>query len=160
MSQPTQRRQRIALKRGFEHHVPTLLHAPARRVDCRLRILFVQHNAQRQLQVALRLHRPAHNAERHERRALRVERESRDNGMERALAARHHVGMRGIEREARAAILQTDAGARHHHAGAKAHKVRLNKRDHHAAGIGGAEIDGAALLRRAEDEVARALRID
>ena len=65
--------------------------------------------------------------------------------MEGALARRDVVRVAGLQREAEAAVLQRDACARHDDAAAEAPVVRLDERDHHAVGVGGAEVDGAAL---------------
>ena len=62
--------------------------------------------------------------------------------------------------EARGAVLQRDAGARHDDARAEAGVVRLDQRHHHARGVGGAEIDRAAVLGRARAEILGLLRID
>ena len=86
--------------------------------------------------------------------------EAGDDGLERALARPHLVRMARLQRERVRAILQADAGARHHHARAEAHVIRLDEGHHHAARIGGGEIDRAALRRRAVVEVLRALQVD
>ena len=57
-------------------------------------------------------------------------------------------GLAGVEAEAVAAVLQAQAVARHHHARAEAHVVALDEADHHAALVGGGQVDGAALDRR------------
>jgi hypothetical protein len=99
------------------------------------------------LQVALRLHVAAHHAEAHLRLAVAGQ-EAGDDGVERPLAARHHVGV-AAEREAMAAVLQADAGARHHDAAAEAHVVALDQADHHAAFVGRGQVDRAAARGRA-----------
>ena len=86
--------------------------------------------------------------------------EGRDDGVERPLAGRDDVGAAGIEAEAVAAVLQRQPQPGHHHARAEAHVVALDEADHHAALVGGGEVDGAALDRVAGAEVLRPLRVD
>ena len=45
-----------------------------------------------------------------------------------------------------APVLQGDAGAGHDHARAEACVVGLDKADHHAVAVGGAQVDGAARI--------------
>ena len=68
--------------------------------------------------------------------------------------------MAGRGDEARAAVVQRDAGARHHHAGAEAAVVRLDVRHHAALGVGRAQVDGAAHWRCAGGVAPGALRVD
>src|SRR5690606_27538761 len=67
---------------------------------------------------------------------------------------RVRVALRGGE--AVAAVVEGYAVARHDHAGAEAPVVRLDERHHHAAGVGGAEVDGPAGARLAVGRVAGA----
>ncbi|KAG1251881.1 hypothetical protein G6F68_012052 [Rhizopus microsporus] len=60
--------------------------------------------------------------------------------------------MVGLGAEAMPAILQADARARHHHARTETHVVRLDEADHHAALVGGGQVDGAALRCMARGE--------
>ena len=55
--------------------------------------------------------------------------------------------MAGIEAEAGAAVVERNAGSRHDDSRAEAAIVRLDVRDHHTLGVGGGEIDRAALGR-------------
>ena len=110
--------------------------------------------------MALALHRAAHHAEAHLRRAVGIHRKSRHDGVRRPLARAHLVGMAGLQHEAVAAVLQADAGARHHHARAEAHVVALDERDHHAAGVGAAQVHRAAGARCAVTGVAGLLAVD
>ncbi|MNE90599.1 hypothetical protein D3C80_1881340 [compost metagenome] len=73
--------------------------------------------------------------------------------MERTLAARQRVRVFWVENKAAATVLQADAGIRHNHARAKAHKVRLNKGDHHTARIGRGKVNRPALRRRTVGEI-------
>ena len=109
-----QRCDSIAIERRFDDHLPALHHAPARGIDCRLRVLPVQHNAQRHLHVPLRLHRPAHYAEGHQRLAAAVHRKARNDGVERTLAAGQRVRVLRVQHKAAAPVLQADPGIRHH----------------------------------------------
>ncbi len=80
--------------------------------------------------------------------------------MKRSFTARQRIRMFGIKHKAAAAVLQTDASIRHHHARSKPHIVRLNKRHHHAAGIGGGEVNSPALRRFTVDKIRGLIRID
>ena len=133
--------------------------APARRVAGRLRLLPIVEHAHQGLQVALRLHVATHHAEAHHRLSV-LRQESRDDGVERALARAHQVVAAGVERETVAAVLQAQPVARDDHTRAEAHVVALDEADHHAAGVGRGQIDGAALRQVAGAEVLRATHID
>ena len=89
--------------------------APARRIRGCLRVLCVIDHARDDLHMALGLHGSTHDAETHQRFAV-LGQESRDDGMEGALAWSDHVGMTGFQTETVAAVLQADAGSRHYHA--------------------------------------------
>ena len=106
----------------------------------------VHHN----LQMPLRLHVCAHHAEGADGSAVSHEK-ARDDRVVGALAGTQDVCRRGIEREVRAAVLQRDAGAVHDDAGAEAHIVRLDIRDHVPLAVGAAEIDRSALRREGGD---------
>ena len=109
--------------------------------------------------MTLRLHVAAHHPEAHLRLAV-FHQETGNDGVKGPLASRHHVRMCWVDAEAVAAVLQADAGARHHHAAAEAHVVALDQADHHAALVGGGQVDRAALGRPAVLEVARLFRVD
>ncbi|MNV32344.1 hypothetical protein D3C71_1236780 [compost metagenome] len=111
-----QRRNGITVEARFDDHFPALHHTPARRIDRRLRVLPVQHNAQRHLHVPLRLHWPAHHAERHQRFALPVHRKTWNNGVERTFTARQRVRVFRVKYKTAATVLQADPGIRDHHA--------------------------------------------
>ena len=94
--------------------------------------------------MALALHGAAHDSERHLRRAVGMHGKGRNDGVRGTLARADLVGMTGLGGKAVAAVLQADARARHDHARAEAHVVGLDEGDHHAAGIGGRQVDRAA----------------
>src|SRR5947207_14359944 len=102
-----------------------LVHAPARAVDCRLRVLAVIDDAREDLHMALRLHGAAHQAEGRDRFAVLGD-EGRDDRMERPLLRPDLVGMALGRDEAGSAILQRNAGARYDDARAEAGVVRLD----------------------------------
>src|SRR5712671_4592966 len=68
-------------------------------------------------------------------------------------------GPTGSGHEAGRAVLESDARARHDDARTKAGVVRLDQRHHHARGVGGTEIDRAAILGRARAKILGLLRI-
>src|SRR5581483_5451306 len=150
-----ERRRRKAVL--LDAHIQALHEAKARAVAGGLRALAIVGDAHHHLRVALRLHGAAHHAEAHHRPALARD-EAGNDGFIRPLARRHVVRVAGLEHECGGAVLQRDAVD--HHAGAEAHVVRLDERDHHAARIGSGEIDRAALGRRAVAEKLRPARID
>ena len=133
--------------------------APARRVAGGLGVLFVIQHAHQGLGVSLGLHVPAHDAETHHRFSVARE-EGRDDGVEGSLARAHQVVAGLVQREAVASVLQAQAVARHDHARTKAHVIALDEADHHAAGIGGTQVDGAALGLVARAVVLGAQRVD
>ena len=107
----------------------------------------------------LRLHVAAHDAEAHQRPPVLGE-EGGDDGVERPLAGATQFGLPASSVKAVAAVLHRHAPPRHDDAGAEAHVVALDEAHHHAALVGGGEIDRAALDRVAGAEALRALRID
>ena len=90
--------------------------------------------------MALRLHMAAHHAKA-QQRLCGARDETGNDGVKRAFARADAIWMGGIQCEAMAAILQRDAGIGHHDASAEAVKIRLDERHHHAARIGGTEIN-------------------
>ena len=80
-----------------------------------------------ELGVRLRLVEPAHDAEPDLHVALLHE--TRNDGVQRALARRQHVRMSAFEREERPAVLQHEAGIRRHDAAAERRVQTLDQRD-------------------------------
>ena len=80
--------------------------------------------------------------------------------MIRTLAGTDLVGMAVREMEAGAAILHGDAPSGNHHAASEAGVVALDQRHASTVGIGGAQQDGAARLRRACVELPGLGRVD
>ena len=74
-----------------------------------------------------------------------------------ALAGGDLIQVARFEDEARAAILQRDAGAGDDDPAAEALIVRLDHRDHHPVAVGGAEVDRAASRGLPGDRVERAV---
>src|ERR1700686_1530102 len=85
---------------------------------------------------------------------------SRNDGVKRPLAAADDIRMAILQREAGAAVLQADAAARDHDAGSKSHVIRLYERHHHAALVGGGEVDRPRRRRQAMPEVLSAGTVD
>ena len=68
-------------------------------------------------------------------------------------------GCPGIERESGASVLQAEAVAREHDVRTEAHVVGLDQADHHAVGVGRAQVDGAAPSRVAGRRHRRAVSV-
>src|SRR6185369_1308626 len=86
--------------------------------------------------------------------------ERRDDGMERTPPRRDAVRAGRIENETVAAVLHRDAPAGNDDARAEAHVVALDEAHHHAALVGGAEVDRSALGRVAGAEDLRPPGVD
>src|SRR4051812_44579700 len=134
----------------LDAYIQPLHHPEARAVARGLRALPVVRNADQHLRVALRLHGSSHDAEAHDRLAVLGD-EAWNDGLVRTLARTDLVRMAGLQDERSAAVLQRDAV--HHDAGAEAHVVGLDERDHHAGGVCGREVNRAARRRLAVAEV-------
>src|SRR5262249_24529833 len=143
----------------FEIDRESAVDLPPRRIEHGLRLLSIVEQPHEGLHMPLGLYRAAHHADGRVGLAGAGD-EPRDDGMERTLAATDEIWMPSSERKAGAAILQADAGARHDDAGAEAHVVRLDERDHHAVRVRRGEIDRSGARRRAVLEILRALAID
>ena len=111
------------------------------------------------LEVALRLHRAAHHAEGCDRHAVPRGKAGNDR-VEGLLARPDLIGVARLEDEAASPVVHGDAGSRHHDARAEAAEVRLDVGNHHAAGVGGGEIDGLAAMQPAGTGGGGALAID
>ncbi len=113
--------------------------------------------------MALGLHVGTHHAITHHRLAVAGQ-EGRDDGVERAFARCHQVGgvtTRGCAQvETVTPVLQADAERRLDRAGAKTHVIALDEADHHAALVGGRQVDRAALGRVAGAKILRARHVD
>ena len=143
----------------LERYLAAAEHLEARCVGRRLRILAVVGQPHHHLRMPLRLHRTAHQAEAHNRRAV-PHQETGDNRLERALARADAIGMSLLQHKARAPVLQADSRARHDHAGTKALVIGLDKGDHHAAVVGGRQIDCPAPLWHAVARLPRRIHIN
>ena len=97
--------------------------------------------------VAHRLVVRAHHAERHVAAAV-AHRQRRDDGVHRALAGRDRVRMIRLDHEARAAIVQHDAGLLGADAGAECAVERVDERHRGAVAVDHREIDRVAAGRR------------
>ena len=97
------------------------------------------------LGVTLRLHRTAHDTKTHQRFSV-LHDESRDDGMERPLAALYNVRMTLVERKQLSAILQHEAELSRRHAGTHAAIVALDQRHHVSVLIGNGQVDCIASL--------------
>lgn len=106
----------------------------------------------------LRLHERAHHAERADGLAV-LEQKARDDRVVGLLSALQIVIALRVEGEVRAAVLKRDARAGDGDARAKAAVVALDKRDHVALCVRGAEVDRAAAVRVARFGLERPLSV-
>jgi hypothetical protein len=119
----------------------------ARRVAGRLRVHPEVDQVQQRLHVSLRLHVAAHHAERQPGTAV-LERHRGHERMQRPLAWSDHVGVRRIEREQAAAVVQDNPGVSCDDSGAEVFEDRLNQRDDVAVAVGGRQVDGVSMAIR------------
>src|SRR6202044_1530774 len=99
------------------------------------------------LRLSLGLHVAAHDAEGKPGYAVSGG-ESRNDGLEGALAGGVDVGVAVLEGEELAAILKHETEAVCDEARAHASEVRLNLGDHEAVAVGGGEVGGVAVTGR------------
>ena len=128
---------------GLDPDPTVALDLPAGGVQRRLWVEAVVEHPGDDLKVSLGLHLPTHHAEGSDRDAVAGE-EGGDDRVAGPLAGGGLVGVALIEHEAGSPVLQRDPVGGHDHAATEAHVVGLDEADHHAAGIGRAEVDGAA----------------
>src|SRR5690554_201447 len=115
MAQGFQPAYDVGVHAGLDIQREVAVDLPARRAACRLRLLVVIDHADKRLHMALRLHVAPHDAKAHYWLAVAAEK-ARNNGVERTLAAFHHIGRLRIHRKAHAPILQADGRIGHNHA--------------------------------------------
>jgi hypothetical protein len=120
---------------------------PAGRVGGGLHVETVVDAVDDDLRLPLGLHVSAHDAEGEPGCAV-AGGEAGNDGLEGALAGCVDIGVPILEGEELAAILKHEAEAVGDKAGAHATKVGLNLGDHHAVGVGGAEVSGVAVAGR------------
>src|SRR5438445_2831839 len=116
---------------------------PARRLHARLRAHAAIETARDERRLRLRLAFAAHGPV-DEARAAVLEIHGRDQRVQGALAGSKGIGLAGIQREERAAILKDHAGVPGHEARAPREVHRLDERDRVALSIGGDDGDGVA----------------
>ena len=112
------------------------------------------------LRVAHGLEIAAHHAERHERLAV-FGHKRRNDGLERTFARRVGVGVRGIEVEQFAPVLEHEAQPVGNHAAAHAPVVALDQRNHVTILVGGGQVNCFTGKRVARHKiVARPVGVD
>ena len=108
-----------------------------------LQVHAVIDDVDQHLHMALRLHAAAHQAQRHERLAVLLH-EGRNDGVEGPLGGFVSIGVRRIEAEQFAAVLEHEARSRRDQPAAHATIVRLDQANHHAVAIDHGKIGGVA----------------
>ena len=132
----------------LDHHVAAAKGqlGEARSFQRRLDVHVVVHQVRNELRVRLRLVVAAHDAEADVDVVLLHE--GRDDGVQRPFARRKRVGMRRIQFEQRAAILQVEPVFVHHYARSEAQVHALDQRRDVAVAIDHREINRVARRRR------------
>ncbi len=137
----------VGRKPRLQPQVVISIHEPSGTVGGGLWVLLIIEDADHHLNVALGLHWTAHHAKTHHRRAV-PRHKGGDDRVEGTLATRDPIRMALCQLKTRAAILHRDPRPGDDDAGAEAHIVGLDERDHHPIRIGCGEVDGAVVDRQ------------